>query len=133
MSKRKPGAQPGNHNALKHGFYSSAFTQHERRLLTQLPNIDLAGEIELVRIANRRFLQSLQEDGLPLDVDTQLAALRAVNLSAQSITSLLRAQALLSLAASDPRLAEFVTGLPSLPAPSSPSQANPESTLPASD
>ncbi len=133
MSKRKPGAQPGNHNALKHGFYSSAFTQHERRLLTQLPNIDLAGEIELVRIANRRFLQSLQEDGLPLDVDTQLAALRAVNLSAQSITSLLRAQALLSLAASDPRLAELVTGLPSLPAPSSPSQANPESTLPASD
>ncbi len=121
MSKRKRGAQPGNHNALKHGLYSSAFTQHERRLLTQLPNIDLAGEIELIRIANRRFLRALQDGDLPLDVDSQLAALRAVNLSAQSITSLLRAQALLSLTTSDPRLADALDLLPSLPSESTPS------------
>ncbi len=130
MSKRKPGAQPGNHNALKHGFYSSAFTQHERRLLTQLPNIDLAGEIELIRIANRRFLHALQEDGLPLDVDSQLAALRAVNLSAQSITGLLRAQALLSLTASDPRLADALNLVPSLPSASSATDSSHASTHP---
>jgi hypothetical protein len=28
-SHRKPGAQPGNTNAMRHGFYSKSFTQAE--------------------------------------------------------------------------------------------------------
>jgi hypothetical protein len=93
---RSRGAQPGNHNAFKHGFYSSIFRQHERRLLDELPVTDLSAEIELIRIANRRFLEALSVSKPDLDLQTQLTALRAVNLSAQSISTLLRAQAITS-------------------------------------
>ena len=37
MTKRKRGAPRGNRNALKHGFYSAAFKEQERRLLARLP------------------------------------------------------------------------------------------------
>jgi hypothetical protein len=99
--KKKRGAQPGNTNACTHGFYSSAFKTKERLLLSQLPTTDLAGEIELIRVTNYRFLQALNATHAPLDFETQLSALRAVNLSAQSIVSLMRAQALTAATSRD--------------------------------
>ena len=113
MKNKHRGGQTGNHNALKHGFYSSAFKQHERRLLTQMPASDLIAEIDLIRIANYRFLEALNTLQTPLDVETQLAAVRAVNLSAQSITSLIRAQALTAAIDNPDKLAELVQRLES--------------------
>lgn len=49
---RKKGAQPGNLNALKHGYYSRALTKAQRLLLERaraLPADDLSGEIALLR------------------------------------------------------------------------------------
>ena len=98
MTKRKRGAPRGNRNALKHGLYSAAFQQHERSLLTRLSPADLSNEVDLIRIANYRLLQSLRDAPAPLDVDMQLAILRAVTLSTHSITSLLRTEGLMRIA-----------------------------------
>lgn len=97
----KRGAQPGNSNALKHGFYSSIFKDNERRLLSEVPLTDLTAEIELIRVTNKRFLEALQASKGTLDFETQLTALRAVNLSAQSIATLLRTQTLNMLRGDD--------------------------------
>jgi len=48
--KRKPGAQPGNQNARKHGFYSKVLTPEQQRALTcaSFPGID--SEIAILRL-----------------------------------------------------------------------------------
>jgi hypothetical protein len=63
-------------------------------MLADLPLTDLSAEINLIRITNPRFLQALKASKGELDLQTQLTALRAVNLSAHSIATLLRARAL---------------------------------------
>jgi hypothetical protein len=100
-SQRKRGAQPCNRNAVKHGFYSAVFKAQERRLLVNVPITDLSAEIDLIRITNHRFLQALKASKGDLDLPTQLTALRAVNLSAHSIASLLRAHALTAALSED--------------------------------
>jgi len=92
-NKKKRGAQPQNQNARKHGFYSALFKARERALLDQIPAADLSAEIELIRLANVRFLEALQASKSTLDYDACLTALRAVNLSAHSTAMLLRLQA----------------------------------------
>ncbi len=91
--KKKIGAPLGNQNAYKHGFYSAAFKAAEQRLLSEVPAHDLTAEIELIRIGSLRLLEALDAAGKPTDLSTQLTALRILNLSAHSITSLLRTQA----------------------------------------
>ncbi len=90
--KARRGAQPGNCNALKHGFYSSAFKQQEKAVLSRTAAADLSGEIDLVRVTCLRFLEALQQAPGPIDVQTYLAALRLVNLSALSIARMIRVQ-----------------------------------------
>jgi hypothetical protein len=93
------------------------FKEGERRLLDQIPLTDLSAEIELIRVTNKRFLEALVASKGELDFDTQLTALRAVNLSAHSIATLLRAHALTaaikrdadSIAAVDEPLGEAAT------------------------
>ena len=129
MKTKTRGAPRGNRNALKHGFYSSVFKENERRVLNHIPFTDLSGEIELIRVANFRFLQALNLSQEPLDVETQLAAIRAVNLSAQSITNLIRAQALAALTAGDDKLEDLLERLQSgrpLHDPSTPELSEPE-------
>jgi hypothetical protein len=92
--KKKPGAKPGNKNALKHGIYSAAFKAAEVRFLDTMPKVDLLAEVDLIRVMKSRFLESAQASPEPLDPQTQLSALRVVCLSAQAITSLLRLQSL---------------------------------------
>jgi hypothetical protein len=55
--KRKPGAQPGNQNARKHGCYSKILSPEEQRLLTvaSIPGID--AEIALIRTRIRSLVQ----------------------------------------------------------------------------
>jgi hypothetical protein len=88
------GGQPGNHNAYKHGFYSHLFRDRERRILSEQPLTDLSAEIELLHVTTARFLEALQSSGRSTDFETNLAALRLVNLSAQSIAALVRVQVL---------------------------------------
>ncbi len=92
--KRKRGAPSGNHNAYKHGFYSAAFKEAEKHLLSEMPVHDLSAEIELIRVTSLRLLRSLGASEKDLDLATQLSALRVLNLSAHSITTLLRTQVL---------------------------------------
>ncbi len=91
--KKNRGAPPGNQNALKHGFYSAAFKAAEARLLSEVPAHDLSAEVELLRVASVRLLQAINDSPDGAALSTQLAAVRALNLSAHSIASLLRVQA----------------------------------------
>jgi hypothetical protein len=56
--KRKPGGQPGNHNARKHGFYSRTLAPEQLANLppaTRTPGLD--AEIALLRIKIRSIVQ----------------------------------------------------------------------------
>ena len=92
--KKKRGGQPGNHNAFKHGFYSHLFREHERRILEDQPLTDLSAEIELLHVTTARFLEAMAASDRSQDYESNIMALRLVNLSAQSIATLVRVQAL---------------------------------------
>ena len=49
--KRKPGAQPGNGNALRHGFYAKSFTEAEMRRLDKDIEGEFINEIALARLS----------------------------------------------------------------------------------
>jgi uncharacterized protein YjcR len=55
--KRRRGAQPGNLNALKHGFYARQFHQAELNDLDQLVSSGLQDEIAMLRLIIRRVVQ----------------------------------------------------------------------------
>lgn len=99
--KRKRGAPPGNHNALKHGFYSGQFRQIERRAISQAANADLTGEINLLRVQILRYLEAENSVSGTLDYETRLSALRTVSLAAGSLIRLVRLQAILNLQAEE--------------------------------
>jgi hypothetical protein len=66
--KRSPGGQPGNLNALKHGFYSKALTRAARQQVDnahELPVDDLTEEIALLRGRIKRLLEA-EPDNLHL-------------------------------------------------------------------
>lgn len=47
---RKPGAQPKNKNALRHGFYSKDFSADEKKRLDAQDNVDVLAEVNLIRV-----------------------------------------------------------------------------------
>ena len=55
VGTRKRGGQPGNLNALKHGFYSKHFQKSELKDLEEIG--DLQEEIQMLRVVTRRLLQ----------------------------------------------------------------------------
>ncbi len=55
MGKRKRGGQPGNLNALKHGFYSKHFQKTELQDLEEAR--DLQKVIGMMRVVTRRLLE----------------------------------------------------------------------------
>jgi len=56
---KKPGAQPGNKNAMRHGFYAQRFSADEQtRLDTQDPT-DVQSEIALIRVCIDRLYEQL--------------------------------------------------------------------------
>ncbi|MBL0344436.1 hypothetical protein [Candidatus Villigracilis affinis] len=95
---KKRGGQLGNNNAFKHGFYSGQFKQAERMGLSQVENADLTNEIELLRVQLRRYLEAETTVLDQMDFETRLQALRAVSLAAETLTRLIRMQALLNVA-----------------------------------
>lgn len=95
-AKKKRGGQPQNQNARKHGFYSAHFRRRETQLLENLDPADISAEIELIRVTCARFLRAWNASKTTPEYEASLTALRAVNLSAQTIAMLLRAQSITS-------------------------------------
>lgn len=62
---RKKGAQAGNKNALKHGFYANKFSKDEKDRLNLQGETDVIGEIALLRVCIDRLMK--QVDFLPLE------------------------------------------------------------------
>jgi len=61
-TQRKQGAQPGNKNALKHGFYADKFTAAESTKLDSQGETDLKAEIAALRVCIDRLLNQLDFD-----------------------------------------------------------------------
>ena len=57
--KRKPGAQPGNRNAFRHGLYSNSFTEAEMQSLDEKDESELVAEIALARHVLARLISQL--------------------------------------------------------------------------
>ena len=98
--KRLPGGQPGNTNALKHGFYARKFNPGHLDDYTRASLVTgLDQEIALLRLVILNLSSScLPEPGAPPD----LAACHALEASLARLSHLLKDQRLLSLGAADP-------------------------------
>ena len=93
-SRRSPrprlrGGQPGNLNALKHGFYARHFTELEIGDLAGLDTNDLTGEIKMMRIVIRRVLQSWAQ---ATGVADQVALFDALSKGMVRLATLLKAR-----------------------------------------
>ena len=93
-SRRSPrprlrGGQPGNLNALKHGFYARHFTELEIDDLAGLDTNDLTGEIKMMRIVIRRVLQSWADASTVAD---QVALFDAISKGMVRLATLLKAR-----------------------------------------
>lgn len=61
-SGKKPGAQPKNKNALKHGYYQKQFTPEEKSRLENSDNLDVLAEINLIRVQIDRLSEQISFD-----------------------------------------------------------------------
>ncbi len=87
MTPRQPGAQPGNFNALKHGFYSRRFSDMERLDLEALMEDGLDSEIAMLRIVTRRVLDL---PGGVEDLETAFKLLAFLSLASGRIAAMQR-------------------------------------------
>ena len=106
---KKPGAQPGNKNAEKHGFYSRQFTAEQNQRLQLSDNTSLESEIDLLRVCLDRlynqldmepvYLTGKDEDGAPIQTeirdDHYLKQLNTLSLMTQSLSTTIRTQHLI--------------------------------------
>jgi hypothetical protein len=90
--KRALGGQPGNLNALKHGFYSSTFKENEIDAIQDLPYDDLREEIAALRVIIRRILRMATEIE---DVNSGLRLLSTLSGAAAQLSGLVKAQAVM--------------------------------------
>lgn len=79
---RKRGGQPGNKNALTHGFYSKTFAPAEDRDIDEIKQISLDSEIDMLRVSIRRIFD------LTASVTDPLQAVRYVHVLTRAVTSL---------------------------------------------
>lgn len=93
-TKRKRGAQPGNLNALKHGFYSRRFRELELEDLDAALADGLANEIALLRVAMRRLFELADEDNAR-DLDNVIRVTNTIALTAAKLSGLMRTQHML--------------------------------------
>ena len=88
-NKRKQGAQPGNLNAFKHGFYSKLFEPLYREDIENLLSMDLEEEIVMLRKATQHtFGLAYQVD----DIDQAIKSLGALGLASIRTSRLLKSQ-----------------------------------------
>ena len=89
-SKRKRGAQPGNTNSFRHGFYSRRFHQLELDDLVNQPNAGLEDEITLLRVTLRRAFEFANDQ--VQDAETWGRMLATMATAAGRLAYLLRTQ-----------------------------------------
>lgn len=92
MSRRR-GGQPGNVNAVKHGFYSRRFRDLEAADLEGALQDGLGDEIALMRVMIRRVFEYANEEAACLD--SWSGALSALGAASTRLAGLLRTQRLL--------------------------------------
>ncbi len=99
-SSRRPGGQPGNTNALKHGFYAQKFKPRQLDDYARARDVTgLEEEIALLRLVILNLVAScLPAAGRPPD----LAACSALEASLARLSHLLKDQRLLALGDADP-------------------------------
>ncbi len=93
-TKRKRGGQPGNTNALKHGFYSHRFNNLELADLGTALSDGLTDEIALLRVIIRRVFEYADTDAQSLDTWSQ--ALNTLGAASTRLAGLLRTQQLIA-------------------------------------
>lgn len=92
-SKRKGGAQPGNLNALKHGFYSRRFREQDSTDLEVFASAQgFQDEIKLLKVMIRRVFEIAEDEGEDT-LDNWIKALSACGAAMARQASLLRSQA----------------------------------------
>ncbi len=90
-NKRKPGAQPGNINSLKHGFYSRRFLLGEASDLDTISGrSDLHDEINMMRVVIRRVFEQASDEAA--DLESWSKALGTLGAAASRLAILLRVQ-----------------------------------------
>jgi meiotically up-regulated gene 157 (Mug157) protein len=95
---RKAGAQAGNKNALRHGFYSKSFTPDENKRLDSQDPTDVKAEIALIRVCIDKLKNELDFDaswhkdtnGNQTRDDHYLKALNTLSIMTQSLSTLTR-------------------------------------------
>jgi uncharacterized protein YjcR len=90
---KRRGAQPGNTNALQHGFYAANFKPEENDQLGAVPENSLLDEIKLLRVAIRRLfgLASSKET-----LEEWTIAIEAIGVASVRLAGLLKAHKLIS-------------------------------------
>ena len=83
---RKRGAQPGNQNALRHGFYSHFLRQQEIDDLDAYDISDFASEIAMLRAHIRRVVEL--GDGVA-DLDAAIRQLDSLGTAAHHVASMI--------------------------------------------
>lgn len=86
---KRRGAQPGNRNAIKHGFYARHYTPQEVSDFEEMEPLDVRNEIELTRALMRRVLESSQTANTHIE---NLDTLRAICIGNLTLTRLIRTQ-----------------------------------------
>ena len=97
-SPRRPGAQFGNMNALRHGFYTRRFKQRDLSGVESTSIKGLAEEIALIRIFTRKLIESANPSA---DLYELAGVLRTICLASATITRIIKAQAFLANDPSD--------------------------------
>jgi hypothetical protein len=89
---RHPGAQLGNMNALKHGFYTRRIKKRDLSGVEDTNIKGLAEEIALIRIFTRRLVETCDPTA---DIYELAGILRTICLATSAITRIIKAQAFL--------------------------------------
>ena len=90
--RRKTGAQTGNINALKHGFYSPRFRKGELTDLEVALADGLDDEIAMLRVITRRLFDLAGEDADPERLANSVSTLGA---AATRLAGLMRTQSII--------------------------------------
>ena len=95
---KRPGAQAGNKNALRHGFYAKGFTADESKRLDKEKADDVLSEIALLRVCIGKLQNELDFDenwhsddkGNSTRDDHYLRQLNTLGIMTQSLSTLTR-------------------------------------------
>ncbi|MBE0688294.1 MAG: hypothetical protein IH585_20060 [Anaerolineaceae bacterium] len=90
---RTRGGQPGNLNAVKHGFYSRKFRDLESQDLETVPVEGLDGEIALMRVMIRRVFDYANDNAG--DLEDWMETLTVLGSASTMLAKMLQTQKLL--------------------------------------